>query len=169
MAELRLRALRDDDEDAVRAAQSAMVPDDFEFAFDLEPSTVWADYVRDHARRQAGIDVPADRVPASFLVAEVAGEIVGRASIRHELNEWLRERGGHIGYGVLPPFRRRGYATEILRQSLVVARAFGVTSALVVCDDANEASVRTIERCGGRLDDRRTVEDGGMIRRYWID
>jgi predicted acetyltransferase len=67
--------------------------------------------------------MPADRVPATFLVADVDGAIVGRVSIRHELNDHLTHFGGHIGYGVRPAHRRRGYATEILRQSLVIARA----------------------------------------------
>jgi predicted acetyltransferase len=57
------------------------------------------------------------------LVADVAGEIVGRTSIRHQLNDFLEREGRHIGYGVLPGHRRRGYATEIPRQSLVITRA----------------------------------------------
>ena len=68
------------------------------------------------------------------------------------LNDWLRLEGGHIGYGVLPGHRRRGYATEILRQSLVVARAHGVDRVLVTCDDDNAGSAAVIEANGGVLD-----------------
>jgi predicted acetyltransferase len=50
----------------------------------------------------------ADRVPSTFLVAEVGGALVARTSIRHELNEHLAALGGHIGYGVRPGHRRRG-------------------------------------------------------------
>ncbi len=108
---------------------------------------------------------------STWLVAEVDGEIVGRTSIRHELNAYLAFHGGHIGYGVRPAFRRRGHATEILRQSLVIARSYGVDRALVTCDDDNIGSAAVIEACGGVLE--RVVpavesDDGVAFRRYWI-
>jgi predicted acetyltransferase len=170
MKPLRLRPLRDTDEAVVRAAQATMAADDFEFALGLRPDEPWHGYLDRLANRQRGQDLGDLFVPASFLVADVAGAVVGRASIRHRLNQDLRERGGHIGYGVLPAHRRLGYATEILRQALVIARAFGVDRALVVCDDDNVGSIRTIERCGGQLADRRVLEGHDVpLRRYWID
>jgi predicted acetyltransferase len=76
---------------------------------------------------------------------------------------------GHIGYGVLAEHRRRGYATEMLRQSLVVARAVGVDRVLVTCDHDNVGSATVIERCGGVLHSVIDCEDGVPKRRYWID
>jgi len=141
MSALRLRPLRLDDEHAVHAAQRAMADDDFDLANDTD----WPSYVTERARQQSGTDVPSDRVPASFLVVTLDEVIVGRASTRHQLNDWLLAFGGHIGYGVLPPFRRRGCATETLRQSLVIARAFGVDRVLLTCDDDNTGSSTVIE------------------------
>jgi predicted acetyltransferase len=69
---------------------------------------------------------------------------------------------------VLPPFRRRGYASEILRQSLERARARGVDPVLVTCDDDNVGSATIIERAGGVLEDTVVDEAGGLTRRYWI-
>jgi predicted acetyltransferase len=166
---LRLRPLRLEDERAVHAAQREMAEDSFEFAFDLAEDTDWRNYVAARRWMQCGIDLPPGQVSSTFLVATINDEIVGRTSIRHELNDWLLAFGGHIGYGVLPSFRRRGVATEILRQSLVVARAFGVNRALLTCDDGNVASSTVIERNGGVLDpDWPKTDQGTAKRRYWI-
>jgi predicted acetyltransferase len=166
---LRLRPPRVDDEAAVRAAHEALLADDFFFALDLDDGVAFADWVETVERHHRGEVVRPDRVPASFLLAEVGGEVVGRTSVRFALNDWLRLEGGHIGYGVLPQHRRRGYATEILRQSLVVARAHGVDRVLVTCDDDNAGSAAVIEANGGVRDPQLPLAGEPPKRRYWID
>ena len=147
-----------------------MAAEGFTFGLGLEPATRWDDYLKTLHDQHRGLNLAEGRVPATFLVADVAGVIVGRASIRHELNDRLKQAGGHIGYGVLPPYRRRGYATEILRQSLVIARASGVGRVLLTCDDNNTGSIAVIERCGGRLESVSRLEHVAVpLRRYWID
>jgi predicted acetyltransferase len=150
-------------------AQKAMAADDFSFAIGLSPDISWNTYLSVIARERAGTNLPPGYVPATFLVAIADGQIVGRTSIRHELNEFLFREGGHIGYCVLPEFRRRGYATEILRQSVIYIRAIGVDRVLVTCDVDNIASAATIESCGGQLEGvAETGEPPRKIRRYWI-
>ena len=140
------------------------------FGFALEPGVEWSAYLDMLDERRRGVNLSPDQVPATFLVAEVGRVIVGRAQIRHHLNDFLEREGGHIGYCVLPDYRRRGYATEILRQSLTVIRAIGVDRVLVCCDDDNAGSIAVIESCGGELD---SVTSSGpsapLTRRYWID
>lgn len=146
-----------------------MAAEDFPFGLGYSFDMNFDDYIKQLEDHRAGVNLPERFVPSTFLVAEVDGELVGRTSIRHWLNEFLLHRGGHIGYGVLSEHRRRGYATEILRQSLIIARSIGIDRALVTCDDDNIGSIKAIESCGGQLENIVTSEEHAAWRRYWID
>jgi len=164
-----LRPLADADEQEVRLAQAELLVDGFNFLLDERDGESWAAYVARVERWPGAEGLAPHHVPSTFLVADVDGQIVGRVSIRHELNAWLSEFGGHIGYGVRPAFRRRGHAKEILRQALLIARDRGVTSALITCDDDNVASAATIEACGGRFDRLAEAVPGEPpLRRYLV-
>jgi predicted acetyltransferase len=165
---LRLRPLRSDDEQQARAAHDELAGERVVFLLDWDPAEPWERYLERMANWERGLELRSDRVPASFLAAEAEGALVGRTSIRYELNDYLAAFGGHIGFGVRPRYRRRGYATEILYQSLIIARAHGVDRALVTCDEDNLASAAVIEGQGGVLADSRLVADGIRQRRYWI-
>lgn len=107
---LQLRPLRLDDEDDARRATAELDHDEFPFLLDRDPGEAWASYLRKLDRYRRGHDLPSDRVPATFLVAVVKSEIVGRVSIRHELNDFLMNLGGtsatacgrHIGDAAMP-------------------------------------------------------------------
>ncbi|RDG39742.1 GNAT family N-acetyltransferase [Streptomyces corynorhini] len=102
-------------------------------------------------------------VPSTTLWYAEGGTFLGRLSIRHRLNPFLRELGGHIGYAVRPTARRQGHATAMLIASLPVARRIGIDSVLVTCDTTNEGSRKVIEGAGGVLEDER----GGKLR-FWV-
>ncbi|HET7414981.1 MAG TPA: GNAT family N-acetyltransferase [Arthrobacter sp.] len=166
---LRLRPLQTNDEAVALEAHRELELENFEFLLGFGHDMAWSEYLLRLDEQRQGLDLPVGRVPASFLLAEVGGKIVGRVSIRHELNTFLRRVGGHIGYAVRPQFRCRGYAGAILRQSLQLAAGLGIDQALVTCDDDNAPSARVIERNGGVLED--VVEDPGSSvgkRRYWV-
>jgi predicted acetyltransferase len=165
---LLLRPFEAGDEAAALAANDAFIAEGFTFLLGYTDGMSWFEWIQENERIRAGVDLPPERVRAAFLAAIVDEQLVGRVSIRFELNEWLAREGGHIGYGVLHTFRRQGYATAILRQAVDLGHKEGVHRLLVICDEVNAGSATVIERCGGVLEDQATAEDGTPIRRYWI-
>jgi predicted acetyltransferase len=160
-----LRPPGPDDEAALRRMHEQVLVDGFEI---LLVDGTWEEVLETLRKEAAGEDLRPGWVRSDYLVAEVDGEPVGRVSIRHELNERLLEVNGHVGYAVAPEHRRRGYATEILRQSVTRLAGLGVDRVLVTCDEDNAGSAAVIEANGGVLEDIRAVGER-RIRRYWID
>jgi predicted acetyltransferase len=166
---LRLRPFGVSDEAVALAAHQALKDDDFTFLLDYSQGEEWDGYLSRLEARRSGLDLPEDRVPGSLLAAVVGDKLVGRVSVRHRLNEWLALYGGHIGYGVVPWERGKGYAVEMLRQALMIARTVVVGKVLLICNAGNVASARTIEVCGGRLESVIPGPNGAEPqRRYWI-
>lgn len=107
--------------------------------------------------------LPDPIVPATYLWWVEGSTYLGRLSIRHTLTPGLRDFGGHIGYGVRPSARRQGHATAMLAAALPLAEKLGIDPALLTCDEANVASRKVIEACGGVLEDQR-----GANLRFWV-
>ncbi len=119
---------------------------------------------------EKGENLPEGWVPDStyWLVGE-DDRVIGVVNIRHALTESLLNAGGHVGYGIRPTERRKGYATKLLSLSLKKTKELGIHKTLVVCDRWNEASRRTILNNGGTPADDYVEEDGNVILRLWIE
>ena len=127
-----LRLPREDEEQEFLRAHRATTPDVANFLHYYEEGMPFIHYLQVLAEHARGENLPPNHVPSTFLFAFAASRIVGRVSIRHELNEFLLLVGGHIGYAVVPEFRRQGYATVMLRLSLQFAReTLGIGRVLV--------------------------------------
>jgi predicted acetyltransferase len=166
---MRLRTLAPGDEGAFLRALERTAQTDPNFVRYHRAGLPFAEYLRILQDVEAGRGLPPDHVASTTLFGFVEGEIVGRLMFRHLLNDVLLRVGGHIGYVVVPEFRRRGYSVVMLRQGLDVARAKGLTRVLLTCDEENLASRRTIEICGGQYEDSYSgPEAPATKRRYWI-
>lgn len=105
---------------------------------------------------------------STYLLVREDNKVLGAVNIRHQLNDSLKFKGGHIGYGIRPGERRKGYATLMLSMALDVARQMGMPSVMLTCDKCNIASAGTIVKSGGVLHSEDT-ENGEIFQRYWIE
>ena len=110
------------------------------------------------------------KVPDSvfFLLDVDRNILLGAINIRHYLNDYLLKYGGHIGDGIRPSERRKGYATEMIRLALIECRKLGIDKVLMVCDKSNIGSAKSIIKNGGVLENEFVDEDGIINQRYWI-
>ncbi|WP_449540269.1 GNAT family N-acetyltransferase [Ferdinandcohnia sp. Marseille-Q9671] len=119
---------------------------------------------------EKGENLPENWVPDStFWLVNTNKKVIGAVNIRHQLTETLLHCGGHIGYGIRPSERKKGYATKLLSLALKEAKEMGLERVLVVCDEDNIGSKKTILNNGGIPDKDFIEEDGNVIKRFWIE
>ncbi len=137
----------------------------------------WTTDVKEHGgfqemlvmQKEAINPIDADFVKAKTFVLIVEQKIVGAVNVRYGLNNFLRNKGGHVGYGVRRSQRGKGYATKLLEYALVELREASVEKALVTCDENNHASAQVILHNNGVESDAFISEDNEVTRRFWIN
>ena len=105
-----------------------------------------------------------------LLIRKNDNKIVGTINIRWNLNEAMLRFGGHIGYGIRPTERRKGYNKINLYLGMIEAKKVGLNKVMLDCDVNNAGSDRTLKALGGELE-RTEVDpsDGILTNVYWFD
>lgn len=133
-----------------------------------DPDT-WLEQVTDLSRPET---TPEDWVTTSqyICVRPYDNKLVGMIQLRHSLNEYLEQYGGHVEFSVLPEERGKGYATWMLKNTFRYARDFAINRLILAVEPKNAPGKRVIEKNGGVLMD--TVLDPEYeieLERYFIN
>lgn len=134
----------------------------------FSPHKDFDEYIKLTALREMPTD--PKYVPSSLYYAydEERNIMVGAVNIRHYLNDKLLFDGGHIGDGVRPSERRKGYGTLIISLALKECKKLGINKVLITCNKDNIGSKKSIINNGGILENEVIDEDGKKVLRYWI-
>lgn len=133
----------------------------------IENIDEWIKYVQD---LEKGITSDGF-VSSTVLLGVVDKNIVGIIDLRHRLNDWLKNNGGgNIGYAVRPSERRKGYASEMVKQSLEFYKKNNIEFVEISCDYDNIASKNTILKNNGIFDRELTDSElGEKVQVYKIE
>lgn len=155
--------------DEIKAVDAGL-PWQYSGLANLEEATSYEDWVKEKANEKNGIDLRDGYVPCTtlFLKRMSDNKVCGSISIRHELNEFLFNFGGHIGYSVTPSERGKGYGKLQLKMALEIASYLGIEKCLITADKTNTLSNKTIISEGGVLENT-VMWNNEPLNRYWIN
>lgn len=110
-------------------------------------------------------------VPATIylLKSKCDKRVLGILQIRHILNDFLSNFGGHFGGSIRPSERNKGYSAKMIVLGKSKAKRFGINDVLITCLTTNKSSARSIEKAGGVFE--KTVyfkEKEVHINRFWL-
>ena len=172
MANLKLVAVSSDYYDQIQQYRQAYLDagEDIHGGSGLEnyeDPAEWQDLV---ARYRETTSVPTGWVPAEtwLVVRESDNSVVGLVNLRLQLNEYLENYGGHVGYSIAIGEWGKGYGTVALALTIDAARERGMGRLLVTCDAVNHRSEQVIIHNGGVLENTVVAPDSRELRRYWI-
>ncbi len=101
-----------------------------------------------------GIDLILGRVPQTYFFLWYNDTIVGLFKVRHYLNDFLKNGSGHIGFGIHPNHRNKGYATKGLKLAIEKLKSFDdfiEDEVYLSCNITNTGSLKTMLNNGGYI------------------
>ena len=103
-------------------------------------------------------------IPTSSYLLIENNEIIGHIFIHHLIDlEVLKDYEGHIGYGIRPNKRNKGYGTKMLSLDLNISEIF------ISCKKENVPSAKVIEKNNGiLLEETYIQEENSIFKKYKI-
>lgn len=91
---------------------------------DYDSYEQWLDFILDNEQ----CSTKHTEVTANVFLAITLEDnrLIGIINIRHTLNDYLYNYGGHIGYSVKRDERKKGYATQMLKNALDICKNIGL-------------------------------------------
>ena len=141
-------------------------------------TTYWFDDIsqvdvqKKYYNNRHAIDLKPGRVAQTTYWLIDGDRFIGEIGIRHELNDFLINYGGHIGYGIRFSEWNKGYGSKMLALALKKAKKMGLEKVLITCNHDNIGSAKVIENNGGKLENIvENIIDGKKVltKRYWIN
>jgi len=130
---------------------------------------IWLKWMDEDAHEET---CPPEAVPQTmYFAVRDDGRLIGAVTIRHKLNKRTNKEsgGGHIGFGVRPTERRKGYAKTLLQLALEKLAERGINEVMINCASDNIGSEKTILSCGAVLFDEVANATGDRAKRFLID
>lgn len=122
--------------------------------------------------RKQGINIHPRDVPSClFWILDVKrGVIVGTLDMRYKITGDYFKRLGHVAYYIKPSERKKGYATQALKEVLKFYKSNGISKILVTCYKDNIASQKVIQKNAGKFESEKedSKNPSHIIQRWWI-
>ncbi|MEY8250299.1 GNAT family N-acetyltransferase [Leptogranulimonas caecicola] len=140
---------------------------------DPSPRVLWKCSLEGFDQYKKNLDEEADPVRGRaeahtrFCMDMDRNRLVGAVQLRFPPPSISLEGCSHIGDGVRPTDRGKGYGTAMIGLALEEYRKCGFSEVMMVCRANNAASAKTIVRNGGVLMGV-FEEDARLMRRYRI-
>lgn len=100
-------------------------------------------------KNSEGLELPDGYVLDTYFFLWNDNKIVGLFKIRHYLNDFLKNGPGHVGYGILPEYRGKGFAKKGLLLAIEKCREIIKEEEIYLSvRKDNPASLRVQQDCG---------------------
>lgn len=174
MEELELRCLDEKDEAALVDFNTAMFASEGRVtptaAVITEADGNFLNWLKRTRNNAEGRDLQEGRVPSTtmFLFRKNESKILGAVDIRMGNNSKILNIYGHIGYGVAPSERKKGYATEMLKRALEYCKKINLNDIVITCDKTNIGSAKTIIKNGGIFQNEFINDESILKEKYLV-